>query len=128
MQSYIASTSTGINQATERPPVPPKKHKFQWMQWTDYPDDSDAANDVARIELQRYLAQSVPMDCAILDWWKRNADAYPNLSQVARRILSCPARAASSERVFSRARQLVTYKRNRLHPRTLDDLIVVGSC
>ena len=36
-----------------------------------------------------------------LDWWKANAEKFPNLSVMARQYLGCPATSATVERLFS---------------------------
>lgn len=126
MQECIATDDNARGRANVRSKLPPKRLS-EWEQWDDEAG-TGAISDVGDMELQRYLAQPVPEECDILSWWKQNSSAYPYLSQVARRVLSCPARSASSERAFSRMRELVTYKRSRLKPRTLDDLMIVAGC
>ena len=59
----------------------------------------------------------------ILKWWKEHAVLFPYLSQVARRYLAMPATSASVERLFSVAGQVVTAKRNSLHPSTVTLLV-----
>ena len=59
----------------------------------------------------------------ILKWWKEHAALFPYLSQVARRYLAMPATSASVERLFSVAGQVVTAKRNRLHPSSVTLLV-----
>ena len=59
----------------------------------------------------------------ILKWWKEHAAQFPYLSQVARRYLAMTATSASVERLFSVAGQVVTAKRNRLHPSSVTLLV-----
>ena len=63
----------------------------------------------------------------ILKWWKEHAALFPYLSQVACRYLAMPATSASVEkkveRLFSVAGQVVTAKRNSLHPSTVTLLV-----
>ena len=53
----------------------------------------------------------------------RRLALFPYLSQVARRYLAMPAASASVERLFSVAGQVVTTKRNSLHPSTVTLLV-----
>jgi hypothetical protein len=52
-----------------------------------------------------------------------HAALFPYLSQVVRRYLVMPATSASVERLFSVAGQVVTAKRNRLHPSSVTLLV-----
>ena len=53
-------------------------------------------------------------------------DIYPKLSLIALWLLSCPATSCSSERNFSTAGFIVAH-RNRLNPKTVDDLLLLKS-
>ncbi len=61
----------------------------------------------------------------ILKWWKEHAALFPYLSQpeVDRRYLAMSATSALVERLFSVAGQVVTAKRNRLHPSSVTLLV-----
>jgi hypothetical protein len=66
-------------------------------------------------ELKRYVASAtVDVDTDVLGWWKANTAEYPNLSRMARDILSIPATSATSERCFSRGRINMPFSRTRL--------------
>ena len=43
-----------------------------------------------------------------LEWWKAHNDDYPTIVELAMEFLSIPAISAASERVWSRAAQLLT--------------------
>ncbi len=45
-------------------------------------------------------------------WWKLNSVKYSNLSRMARDYLAIPWTSASSERLFSSGKELITNKRN----------------
>ena len=55
----------------------------------------------------------------VLMWWKSNSVKYPNLSRMARDYLTIPGTSASSERLFSSGKELITDKRNLLSPDTI---------
>jgi len=47
----------------------------------------------------------------ILQFWKANADTFPNLAIFARMFLGIPASSAASERVWSTGGNVVTSQR-----------------
>jgi len=53
------------------------------------------------------------VDSNPLVWWKKYAETFPYLDQVARRYLVMPATSAPVERLFSVSGQVVTATRNR---------------
>ena len=61
----------------------------------------------------------------ILKWWKEHAALFPYLSQpeVDRRYLAMSATSALVERLFSVTGQVVTPKRNSLHPSSVTLLV-----
>jgi hypothetical protein len=74
--------------------------------------------------LQRYLAApKAPFSADILKWWDFHELEYPHLAKVARDYAGIPGSSAPSERVFSRAGDLITKKRNRLAPETADSIM-----
>jgi hypothetical protein len=55
----------------------------------------------------------------ILLWWKVNSKKYPNLSRMARDYLAIPGTSASSERLFSSGKLMITDTRSRLSASTI---------
>ena len=49
-----------------------------------------------------------------LDWWKKNGVLFSGLSEMAKKILSCPPSSVESERLFSIGGNILTDKRSRL--------------
>ncbi|KAK3097183.1 hypothetical protein FSP39_007211 [Pinctada imbricata] len=58
-----------------------------------------------------------------MSWWSTNGDKYPELSKLARAVLSIPGTSVPSERVFSTAGDIVTATRSCLDPEMVDKLI-----
>ncbi len=52
-----------------------------------------------------------------LEWWKRNELKYPCLARLARLYLAVPATSAPSERIWSRASRILTFKRANPKPK-----------
>ncbi|CAI5990661.1 unnamed protein product [Closterium sp. NIES-64] len=64
-------------------------------------------------EVGRYLSERVRCDVSALEYW-RSATNMQTLRRMARDYLAIPATSASSERVFSLGRNLISWKRHRL--------------
>ncbi len=64
----------------------------------------------------------------VLSWWRRKGkDLFPILAQVVRSTLCIPASSAMSENNFSDTGNTLTKKRNRLKPRTINNLMFLRS-
>jgi hypothetical protein len=75
-------------------------------------------------ELERYLKNPrVSKDTDVLLWWDDNEHRYPHLAKLARDYLAIPASSVPAERVFSRAGDLISKKRNRLSRETANMLM-----
>ena len=73
---------------------------------------------VPKDELQSYLTEPALGEVSSSDmllWWKSNSRKYPTLSRMAQHYLSIPGTSASSERLFSSGKELITDRRNRLN-------------
>ena len=98
----------------------------------DYDSDDDifvsAANSARESEANRWQKEpSVGKNTDILRFWKSREVDYPILAQMARDYLAIPATSAASERVFSQGGDIVTKKRNRLHPDSVRYLLCLRS-
>jgi hypothetical protein len=63
-----------------------------------------------------------PDECFnVLGWWKKNSDAYPILSLMARDFLAMST--MSSESAFSAASRVLGKNRTSLSPKTLEALV-----
>ncbi|CAI5491954.1 unnamed protein product [Closterium sp. Naga37s-1] len=75
--------------------------------------EAGAGGMVQDDELSRYLSERVRCDVTALEYW-RSATNMQTLRRMARDYLAIPATSASSERVFSLGRNLISWKRHRL--------------
>jgi hAT family C-terminal dimerisation region len=57
-------------------------------------------------------------------FWKDHQHEFPTLARVARDIFSIPATGAGVERLFNSARDVCHYRRGRLNPTTIQDLML----
>ena len=62
-----------------------------------------------------------------LAWWKTNEIRFPTLAKLARVYLAIPATSAPSERVFSKAGQVIGQLRSKLSPSTASMIIFMKS-
>jgi hypothetical protein len=58
-----------------------------------------------------------------LSFWKTKQASYPVLAKVAARILATPATSGAVEREFSFTGNVITQKRSRLSPDTVNDIV-----
>lgn len=60
-----------------------------------------------------------------IHWWAGRRAQFPNLSRLARDILSIPGSAVAVERIFSGARDTISLRRASLKPETIRTLMLV---
>ena len=58
-----------------------------------------------------------------LDWWKANAEKFPNLLVMARQYLGCPATSATVERLFSQVGIAFSDQRKSAKAETIADIL-----
>lgn len=63
----------------------------------------------------------------ILKFWDTHGPIYPNLKKVVEPYLAMVATSVPSERLISKAGQIVTDSRNRLTGKNLNQLMFLGS-
>ena len=59
-------------------------------------------------------------------WWKEHEAKYPVLAKVARKYLGIQATSVASERVFSKAGELISKRRSRLKSKNVDILLFLN--
>jgi len=89
---------------------------------------SDPIKKSIENELKIYL--SLPRierkSCPIM-WWKTNGNRFPFLFEAAKKYQCMPATSVPSERVFSKAGNVITKKRTRLGKRTANMIITLNT-
>lgn len=87
-------------------------------------DDVDHFGTMCSVELERYKRiNSILMQQDPLDWWSKNATTFPVLSILAMRYLAIPATSAASERLWSRASNIITNRRSQIRHHVVADLM-----
>lgn len=82
----------------------------------------------AILEMRQYAEeQLLPLKEDPLKWWKKRMLVYPNLSKMARKYLGIVATSVPSERIFSKAGELVSEKRNRLNPEHVQQILFLNA-
>lgn len=74
-----------------------------------------------------YLRIRADVNFDVMQWWENHNSEYPRLYKFAQKILAIPASSAASERVFSAAGNIITEKRNRIGPKTVNNLLFLNS-
>lgn len=81
----------------------------------------------AILELRQY-SEELPLERHKnpLDWWKIHEGTYPHIAKLAKKHLSLVATSVPSERVFSKAGELISKKRNRLGSENVEKLMFLN--
>ncbi|XP_049294149.1 zinc finger BED domain-containing protein 4-like [Anopheles funestus] len=100
--------------------------------WEDFDMEQGSSQVVlntrseAQKEIDNYLAEPLThRNDDPLDWWKLYKNKYPLLHSVMLETLCIPASYVPCERVFSKAGDVETSKRNRLKPNKLNKILFV---
>ena len=77
-----------------------------------------------RTELDLFVSDSIISRASCpLKWWNENHARFPVLAAVAREYLTIPATSVLSERLFSKAGEIITKKRSSINPNKADKTI-----
>ena len=76
----------------------------------------------ATVEVNQYIKiKNIERKENAIEWWKsKGATTYTSLQHLAKKYLSVPATSVPSERLFSKAGELISKKRNRLKDKNID--------
>ena len=99
---------------------------------------NEIIREVCKKELERYknvpkmntrqhmMQNNGEMPCPLKEWWLLRKQEFPILAQLTKKYLCIPPTSAPSERIFSKANNLINRQRNRLNPQLAGDLLFVG--
>ncbi|XP_077155210.1 E3 SUMO-protein ligase ZBED1-like [Ranitomeya variabilis] len=113
------------------PQVEPPQMSAVWRVF-----DERATEDAARrnpsadamLEVRSYLEEPLIQRAADpLTWWESKASIYPRLVKVMTRRLCIVATSVPSERIFSKAGQIITERRNRISSSKLQHLVFLNA-
>ena len=77
----------------------------------------------ATVERRQYIqSRNISRDDDPLKWWAENQCHLPQLQLLARKYLCIPGTSVSSERLFSKAGQVVQARRSNLKPSNVDKI------
>ncbi|CAB4023807.1 zinc finger BED domain-containing 1-like [Paramuricea clavata] len=68
----------------------------------------------------------IPRDSEPLKWWHEHGKNYPKMSKLARKYLCATATSVPSERLFSKAGELVSHRRSSLKPKNVNMLLFLN--
>ena len=81
----------------------------------------------AFIEVKRYFEeQNIERKSDPLQWWKENGARFPHLMMLAKKYLAIPGSSVPSERLFSKAGELISEKRSQLKPKNMDTILFLN--
>ena len=143
----VHQTADGAESATAEPeaaaaPPPAKKKKPTIASFLSkaskskerqVPATQTSPREKAQKEITSYLAvDNLPFfddednENNPLHWWKTHCQDYPFLSKMARKYLCIQASSSPSERLFSKAGQVITPQRAQLKPQKANMLIFLA--
>lgn len=81
----------------------------------------------AIVEIDKYLLEPlIPRTSDVLAWWKVNKNVYPRLFKIMKKRLCIMATSVPCERIFSKAGQTITEKRNSLDSNNFEKMIFLN--
>jgi hypothetical protein len=88
---------------------------------------SNSATADAIVEVQRYLREPhIKRNDDPLQYWEMHKLLFPHLYILSLKFLCTPASSVPCERVFSKAGEVVSKKRNRLSPKVLEQILFLN--
>ena len=134
IKDIIESSATLIpEKEKEKEKKKDEEEKEEAHFWADFDNQREkemsqqAGKSAIDVELSRYT-ESLLCDRKKdpLIWWRENEMNFPNLAKQARTYLAIPATSVPSERVFSKAGEIVSAKRASIKPKNVDMILFLN--
>ena len=112
--------------------TPAKKRSLLWSSFDDQvkrkQDVSAHRMTATELEVRRHLeTPSLPRDADPLEYWKNYSALSPRLSLIAKDILCIPAISVPSERLFSKAGELISNRKASLKAKNVDMILFLNN-
>ncbi|CAH1109423.1 unnamed protein product [Psylliodes chrysocephalus] len=119
MEVYKTSVSEGEEEAMEEDSI--------WKSFEAKVVKNTSTVAASIIEMKQYAEENnIKRKDDPLKWWKIREAVYPNLSKLAKKYLGVTATSVPSERVFSKAGQVVSVRRSRLKPKNVEKVVYLN--
>ena len=86
----------------------------------------DQVDEISKYE-EKFVFVVENEELLLCDWWKQNAEVFPKLSKLFRKIMCAPASVGIVEGRFSLGSFLINQKRSSLNPPTVDNMLFLKS-
>ena len=119
--------------AAEKPiPTPAKKPSLLWANFDrDVKEKQQVTSNIltaTELKVRRHLeTASLFRDAKPLEYWKDHCSTLPRLSLIARDVLSIPETCVPSERLFSKAGELISNRRSSLKAKNVDRILFLNN-
>ena len=130
IKKSLSQLEPNINTVAEEPAKKKRRTVFDFVKDQQFEKPVNDLSIECSVELDNYLnepvAQSNDSDHDHVDifiWWKDNQNRYKNLYRLVSRYLCIPATSCPSERIFSKAGEVISADRSRLSPQHANELI-----
>jgi hypothetical protein len=93
--------------------------------------DNISTSNVSKLDLDDEISNYSNMNIALnensspLDFYKLHGNQFPILSDIAKKIFSISPTSVPSERLFSKAGELISLKRNRIKPNSAEKITIL---
>ena len=118
--------------AAEEPiPTPAKRPSLLWANFDrEVKEKQQVTSNIltaTELKVRRHLeTASLFRDAKPLEYWKDHCSTLPRLSLIARDVLSIPETCVPSERLFSKAGELISNRRSSLKAKNVDRILFLN--
>jgi hypothetical protein len=114
------------NEEASEPANKKRKTVFQFIKEQQLEKPDNSLSNVCSVEIDSYFREAVTETIDSIKWWQQNKFKYPNLYRLVKRYVCIPATSCPSERIFSKAGEIICKKRSRLSPKHVNQLVFLN--